>query len=100
MTIPKFANKDHSCCKKHNSHSVSDASLIEVMNGMTTAAAQVTTRAARGDDPDAPTSNRYFTGAGIFSSPRIPCSRNIYIYRQTLINIKTISLSFLSLVVV
>ena len=24
------------------------------MNGMTTAAAQVTTRAARGDDPDAP----------------------------------------------
>ena len=42
-------------------------------------------------------SYRYFLGAGIFFSPRIPCSRNIYIYRRTLINIKTISLSFLKL---
>ena len=36
------------------SGTVTDASLIEVMDGMTAAATQVTTRAARGDDPDAP----------------------------------------------
>ena len=46
--------RDHFCCEYHNSHSVSDVSFIQVIDGMATAAMQVACSAARGDNPDAP----------------------------------------------